>query len=186
MDSDLRSAAAGSQSGTDLTATHPGAIATCESPGAVPPLARYAPRRAELHWRLTRHTWRWAVLAIGLGILSSGIVVRSARAFGESAARERAATNTAMIVSAYALEAFPRWQASGRARRCPRSLHELDAYVGFGALDAADGWRRPLRARCERGTGWAPTSFCVRSAGADGVFLTADDITRCRVIARRH
>lgn len=78
---------------------------------------------------------------------------------------------TSEIVKRYAFEAFPLWAMEHQNRACPDSLDELSPFIPRS--HTLDDWGTPLELRCGNGYRGA----YVRSAGADGRFGTADDIT---------
>jgi hypothetical protein len=78
---------------------------------------------------------------------------------------------TTEIVRRYAFEAFPLWAMDHQNRACPDSLAELSPFIS--RTHALDDWGNPLELRCGNGYRGA----YIRSAGADGRFETADDIT---------
>jgi hypothetical protein len=77
---------------------------------------------------------------------------------------------TRTAVDAYAFEAFPQWATVNHEEACPRSIHDLTAYV---ATNPHDEWGTELELHCGNGIRGA----LVRSAGPDRRFGSADDIS---------
>jgi len=75
-------------------------------------------------------------------------------------------------LAAYAYEAFPAWAASNPERECPRHLLELNRFNP--TLHAVDPWGTPYQFACGR---QYAIGLWTRSAGPDGVFDTADDLS---------
>jgi hypothetical protein len=74
-------------------------------------------------------------------------------------------------VKRYAYEAFPTWATVHHEALCPDALADLNEYAGRNTT--TDPWGTPLEMRC--GPGYR--GVYVRSAGEDGRFDTADDIS---------
>jgi hypothetical protein len=89
---------------------------------------------------------------------------------------------TQMQAREYALSALPIWRRSHPGSPCPEHLGQLNEYTNRktnrktkdGVPDATDAWGQPFYLVC------TPETTEVRSAGADGTFHTADDISSAR------
>jgi len=109
--------------------------------------------------------WRTSVVALMFGPAALLLAERAGHRYEPSRT-----DGTATVVRVFAYEAFPQWAATNHVDACPASLAVLEPYA---ARDAIDAWGEPLELRCGEGYRGA----YVRSAGADGRFDTADDIT---------
>jgi hypothetical protein len=107
----------------------------------------------------------WRVIGAALLVLPVAVLLEQTRRYEPTPEDV-----TAAIVRRFAYEAFPQWAATNHVDACPASLAVLEPYL---ARDAVDAWDMPLELRCGAGYRGA----YVRSAGADGRFDTADDIT---------
>lgn len=124
-------------------------------------VARTSLRAAERG--VTRFELMLAATVLGLGVVTFGVwKVYAADAGGEQAARER---------GQQVLTAATDWKRDHVERGCP-SITQLQQSARLEATARAeDPWGQRYRIRCESG------EVQVRSAGKDGKFETADDIT---------
>lgn len=100
-------------------------------------------------------------------VIAALVPARHHYVFIDGGPESRAQITVAKLVE----EAFPAWRE--RHAGCPHRLAEL------GPRLSLDPWGHALHYTCDRRL--APgRDFAVRSAGADGVFGTADDIERSR------
>lgn len=79
---------------------------------------------------------------------------------------------TKLLVTIYAQEAIPAWQADHKGKTCPASVDELASYLHGdpGVPTKVDPWGHALFVHCDA------HGIEVRSAGPDGKPDTADDI----------
>ena len=151
----------------------PGRGNVAPEPEPAPALVRQVRRRGELvrRWRA-----RWGlrlcaafVVPFLLGVLVS-MPHRSTRHVLSRTSRQ---LTTQFELHRYVDTAYPIWSAVHPDRECPRSVRELNPYLGTDRV--LDGWGRRLELRC----GWdadGRRGLWLRSAGADGWFETADDL----------
>ena len=116
-----------------------------------------------------------SVLALCTGAFFVGVLVAAlVLSLSHVPPRSHSRTERARLqVHDYAFEAYPSWRAAHPGRACPRSLRELDAYMGG---HAPDPWGSPLEFRCGRMLPRGASGLWVRSAGADRRFGTDDDL----------
>jgi hypothetical protein len=79
------------------------------------------------------------------------------------------------IVQRYASTAFDRWSSANPTKSCPRSLEELEPFMGDEAT-ATDPWGRPYKLLCGRALPAGAKGIGVMSLGADGRAGTDDDV----------
>jgi hypothetical protein len=94
------------------------------------------------------------------------------------AADAAAARTAALLVRAYADQAFPAWAAAHPGAACPASIDELASYlhVPAGLPTGTDPWRRPFVLLCGADLPAGARGVAVLSLGPDGRRNTADDI----------
>jgi hypothetical protein len=137
---------------------------------AIVQLVRYAARRSELAARRCAAGARpgmGLVVIVLLGLFLSALELMSKQTCGGGSKVDVAR----LKLEKYAFEAYPSWAAEHPDRMCPRSLHELDAYMNTD--DDHDSWGTPIELRCD------PTGakgVWLRSAGEDARFGTEDDL----------
>ena len=107
-----------------------------------------------------------AIIAIVMGLLVGPMVMKHFEKSHEEV--------TAIKVRKFAYEAYPSWAAANH-KACPDKLSELGEFMNDQGPNATnDGWGKPLEMSCNRP---GVRGFAVWSAGKDGQFDTADDIT---------
>lgn len=123
-------------------------------------------RRAAL---VTTQVLLWRTLAIGFSafVIMSMFEPRRMHVCSFGAKGEK----TVAIVKKFAFEAFPQWAAVHHMDSCPASLNELRQHANRAL--PIDAWGNQLEMKCGP---WIRGIY-VRSAGEDGRFDTADDIT---------
>ncbi len=74
-------------------------------------------------------------------------------------------------IASYDLVAYPNWAVAHPGQPCPDRLAELNEYAGW--TTTLDPWGKSYQFLC----GYGIHGIRTRSAGPDGLFDTADDIT---------
>jgi hypothetical protein len=116
--------------------------------------------------RVSAQVWLWRLATVAL---AGGLVLAISPRIthGEPSQHDRAE----LWVKQLAFEAFPMWAVENHRDACPQAVTDLLPYAPHS--DGRDPWGNPLELLC----GPFYRGAFVRSAGPDGRFDTADDIT---------
>jgi hypothetical protein len=131
-------------------------------------------REVPVPWPSGMRIVRRVLLGAAIGFCTAGAVaaIRPARVYRTFTTGK--ADLARFVVKKYAFEAFPSWVAMNPDRACPRSLRELDPYMGHH--EAKDPFGNAYYFACgEHALPKGVRGMWVVSAGEDGVFGTADD-----------
>jgi hypothetical protein len=156
----------------------PAESCTTGDEGVMRQLVRHAARRCEIRAvrraAIVRNAGRFAVV-ISVVLLTCGLFMgpRTCCTCGPSRV-----DTTKMKLKMYAFEAYPSWAIAHPDLVCPRSLQELNEYMGRD--DSQDVWGSPMDFRCGPDLPDDAKGVWVRSAGEDRRFDTDDDLVSSR------
>jgi hypothetical protein len=116
------------------------------------------------------------LLALALALVPAGL--SPARADAPKPASKLDVAKRA--VTSYAYEAYPSWAAEHPDKDCPAKLEDLNSYMPKTDGKPADGkdpWGQTYKLGCGKTLPPGVKGIAISSAGPDGKFGTADDIT---------